>query len=88
MFACFQEASRIRKEADDTKRRAVDLKDDADSLSDDVTDTEDQINNLNVQADGDSDLATEVTYGPHRDKTCLRNFRQSEIETSLLSYRD
>ena len=61
-FCDFQEASRIRKEADDTKRRAVDLKDDADSLSDDVTDTEDQINNLNVQADGDSDLATEVTY--------------------------
>ena len=26
--------------------------------------------------------------GPRRDKTCLRGFRQSEIQTSLLSYRD
>ena len=26
--------------------------------------------------------------GPRRDKTCLRAFRQSEIQTSLLSYRD
>ena len=24
---------------------------------------------------------------PFRDKTCLRGFRQSEIQTSLLSYR-
>ena len=27
-------------------------------------------------------------YGPHREKTCLRCFRQSEIQTSLLSYSD
>ena len=27
-------------------------------------------------------------YGPGREKTCLRGFRQSEIQTSLLSYRD
>ena len=27
-------------------------------------------------------------YGPRRDKTCLRRFRQSETQTSLLSYRD
>ena len=27
-------------------------------------------------------------YGPRRDKTCLRGFRQSEIQASLLSYRD
>ena len=26
--------------------------------------------------------------GPRRKKTCLRGFRQSEIQTSLLSYRD
>ena len=25
-------------------------------------------------------------YGPRREKTCLRGFRQSEIQTSLLSY--
>ena len=28
------------------------------------------------------------TYGSRRDKTCLRGFRKSEIQTSLLSYRD
>ena len=28
------------------------------------------------------------TNGPHRDKTCLWGFRQSEFQTSLLSYRD
>ena len=27
-------------------------------------------------------------YGPRRNKICLRGFRQSEIQTSLLSYRD
>ena len=27
-------------------------------------------------------------YGPRRDKTCLRDFRQSEFQTSLLSYSD
>ena len=26
--------------------------------------------------------------GPRREKTCLRGFRQSEIQTNLLSYRD
>ena len=26
--------------------------------------------------------------GPRREKTCLRGFRQSEIQTSLPSYRD
>ena len=26
--------------------------------------------------------------GFRRDKTCLRGFRQSEIQTSLLGYRD
>ena len=59
-FYFFQEASRIRTEAENTKKRAVDLKDDADRLAEDVTDTEDQIKNLNDQADSDSDLATEV----------------------------
>ena len=29
-----------------------------------------------------------VSFGPRREKTCLRGFRQSEIQTSLLSYRD
>ena len=27
-------------------------------------------------------------YGPRRDKTCLRAFRESEFQTSLLRYRD
>ena len=27
-------------------------------------------------------------YGPRRDKTCLRGFRQSEIQTNLTSYID
>ena len=29
-----------------------------------------------------------VIYGPHREKTCLPGFRQSEFQTSLLSFRD
>ena len=29
-----------------------------------------------------------VLNGPHREKTCLWGFRQSEVQTSLLSYRD
>ena len=29
-----------------------------------------------------------LSHEPHRDKACLRDFRQSEIQTSLLSYRD
>ena len=29
-----------------------------------------------------------TSIGPRREKTCLRGFRQSEIQTSLLSYRD
>ena len=28
------------------------------------------------------------SYGPRREKTCLRGFRHSEIQTSLPSYRD
>ena len=28
------------------------------------------------------------TFGPRREKTCLRGFRHSEIQTSLPSYRD
>ena len=28
-----------------------------------------------------------LTNGPLRDKTCLRGFRKSEIQTSLLRYR-
>ena len=28
------------------------------------------------------------SYGPRREKTCLRGFRQSEFQSSLLSYRD
>ena len=27
-------------------------------------------------------------FGPHREKTCLRGFRQSEFQTGLLSNRD
>ena len=29
-----------------------------------------------------------LEYGPRREKTCLWGFRQSEFQTSLLSYRD
>ena len=29
-----------------------------------------------------------VLYGPRREKTCLWSFRQSENQTSLISYRD
>ena len=27
-------------------------------------------------------------HGPRREKTCLQGFPQSEIQTSLVSYRD
>ena len=27
-------------------------------------------------------------YGPRREKTCLRGFRQSEFQTNLLSFKD
>ena len=30
----------------------------------------------------------EDLFGPCREKTCLRGFRLSEFQTSLLSYRD
>ena len=30
----------------------------------------------------------DISIGPQRDKTCLRGFRQSETQPSLLSYRD
>ena len=33
-------------------------------------------------------LLDPVRYEPHRDKTCLWGFLQSEIQTSLLSYRE
>ena len=29
-----------------------------------------------------------ILNGPRREKTCLRGFRQTEIQTSLLSYRN
>ena len=29
-----------------------------------------------------------TSYGPRHDKTCLRGFRQSKFQTTLLSYRD
>ena len=29
-----------------------------------------------------------VIIGPRREKTCLRGVRQSDFQTSLLSYRD
>ena len=28
------------------------------------------------------------SFGPRREKTCIRGFRQGEVQTSLLSYRD
>ena len=40
-----------------------------------------------TQLDGE-DSREEVTYGPCHEKTCLWGFRQSEIQTSLLSCRD
>ena len=30
----------------------------------------------------------QISFGPCREKTCLRGFRQSDTQTSLLSYRD
>ena len=33
-------------------------------------------------------LMAAKSYGPEREKTCLRGFGQSEFQTSLLSYRD
>ena len=33
-------------------------------------------------------LCVKIIIGPRREKTCLRGFRQSEIQTSLLSYKD
>ena len=38
-----------------------------------------------------SDISFDLTAKnilPSRDKTCLRGFRQSDTQTSLLSYRD
>ena len=29
-----------------------------------------------------------VTYGPHREKTCLQGSQESEVQTSMFSYRD
>ena len=34
------------------------------------------------------DSCSMFIYGPRREKTCLRGFRQAEFQTSLLSYRD
>ena len=33
-------------------------------------------------------LGDMLEYEPHREKTCLWGFRQSEIQSSLLRYRD
>ena len=33
-------------------------------------------------------LTIPLKYGPRRGKTCLRGVRQSEFQTSLLSYSD
>ena len=40
--------------------------------------------------EGNSELVSSIRikYGPQRDKTCLLGLRQSEIQTSLHSYRD
>ena len=35
-----------------------------------------------------SSIRSMPLFGPRLDKTCLRGFRQSEIQTSLLTYRD
>ena len=36
----------------------------------------------------DKQSETDTLNGPRREKTCLRGFRHSEIQTSLPSYRD
>ena len=33
-------------------------------------------------------ITNNTLYGPFCEKTCLRGFRQSEIQTSFLNYRD
>lgn len=56
----FQEASRIRQEADDTKERATYLKDEADNLALDVSGIEREIVDREKQADDDSALTKDV----------------------------
>ena len=43
-----------------------------------------------AQMKGDQPLLLKIqcTYGPRCEKTCLPGLRQSQIQTSLLSYRD
>ena len=36
----------------------------------------------------DKGQGQKMPYGPRREKTCLRGFRQSEFQTSPISYRD
>ena len=38
--------------------------------------------------DATTHILERFQYGPRRDKTCLRGFRQSKTQTSLLSYSD
>ena len=33
-------------------------------------------------------VKSELPYGPRREKTCVRGFRQSDIQIGVLSYRD
>ena len=51
-----------------------------------------ELPNMNMEMDEfvnlEAEMPTEETYGPHGNKTCLRGFRQKEIQTSHLSYRD
>ena len=73
-FFYFQEASRIRDDAKKTKDRAVDLLDSADALASDVDDSEDQVNNLDVQADSDGDLAENVSFNKHLSYISKKTF--------------
>ena len=41
--------------------------------------------NVNINFHG---IANQFTNGPRRDNTCLPGFQQSDIQISLLSYRD
>ena len=44
--------------------------------------------NVGLKALLQLDIPEPVFYGPRHEKICLQGFRQSEIRTSLLSYRD
>ena len=46
------------------------------------------VSGLSILLHGVIALPDETSYGPRREKNCIRAFQLSEIQTSLLSYRD